>query len=195
MFCKLTPRFGRDYWVGDVGFFRQPGAFLSHNISMDTYRDMVLAGELVASHTGVIVSETHLVEATTPVVRRWPLAEYFRDPETLLWIKRPLGQTRASGEAMGRFAAGVVGQPYDVSAIIGLMLSDEDDKGQEPNPLADVGEWICSRLVDVALHATEAARTVPLPAAFKRVHPTLRTPQGLNGAPIWEPAITGPPPA
>lgn len=195
MFCNLTPRFGRDYWVGDVVCTRLPGAFLSHNIAMDTYRDKVLAGELVASHTGVIVSETHLVEATTPVVRRWPLAEYVRDPETLLWIKRPLGQTRASGEAMGRFAAGLEGEDYGISAIIGLMLSDQDDKGQEPNSLADDDEWICSRLVDVALRATEAGRTVPLPESFKRVHPTWRTPQGLNGAPIWEPEISGPPPA
>jgi len=195
MFCNLTPRFGRDYWVGDVFYTRKPLGFISDGIAMDTYRDMVEAGELVASHTGVVVSETHVIEAEPPVVRRWPLSEYVRDTMTLLWIKRPLGQTQASAEAMGRFAAGLRDQPYDGSNIVGLLFSDDDDKGQEPNPLADAGEWICSRLVDLALRATEGLRTVPLPAAFKRVHPTWRTPQGLNGAPIWEPGISGPPPA
>ncbi|RJX35683.1 MAG: hypothetical protein C4525_03250 [Desulfarculus sp.] len=193
MFCALSPRYGRDYWLGDAAFTRRPGDYLSDGIALDGYRALVLAGELVASHAAVIISATHLIEAVTPKVRRWPIAEYVRDPRTLFWVRRPLSQTRASAEVMARFAAGLEGEPYDVSAIAGLLFSDRDDQGANPNRWADDGEWICSRLVDMALRFSDGARPAPLPEMFTRVHPTWRTPQGLNGAPIWEPEITGPP--
>ncbi|RJX20446.1 MAG: hypothetical protein C4570_03805 [Ammonifex sp.] len=161
---------------------------------MDGYRALVEAGELVASHAAMIISETHLIEAVTPKVRRWPIEEYIRDQGALFWVRRPLGQTQASAEAMARFAAGVEGQDYDLGEIMGLLFSDQDDKGTKPNRWADDDKWICSRLVDMALRFSEGARTVPLPESFLHVHPTWRTPQGLNGAPIWEPEISGPPP-
>ncbi len=193
MFINLTPEFGRDFWIGDVFWSREPGAFLGDNIAMDTYPELVKAGKLVASHTGIIVSPTHVVEAWWPRVRRWPIAAYTENPESFFWVMRPLGQTQASAQATGRFAADLVGDSYDGSAILGLALSDQDDKGTEPNPLADQGEWICSRLVDVALRVTEASRTVPLPESFKRTHPTWRTPHGLFVEPIWQPADGLPP--
>ncbi|MCB2192369.1 MAG: hypothetical protein KQI62_12435, partial [Deltaproteobacteria bacterium] len=97
-------------------------------------------------------------------------------------------------KAMADFALAHVGEPYDLSAIVGLHFRDDADEGIEPNPLADDGEWICSRLADMGLRGTEALHRVPLPAAFMIVHLTWRPPQGLLDAPIWEPA-SGLPPA
>jgi len=193
MFCNLQPRYGRDYWMGDLAWTRRPGKFTSEAIAQDKYRDRVEAGEFIASHVAVITGPNRIVEATTPVVRAWPLSEYVRETGTLLWVKRPLGQTRASACAMACFAEDHKGEPYDLSAIVGMYFSDEDDVGTEPNPLADDDEWICSRLGDMALRTTEALRTVALPQSFKRVSPTWRTPQGLLDQPVWQPAVGLPP--
>ena len=89
----------------------------------------------------------------------------------------PRGQTMASAKAMADFALAHVGEPYDLSAIVGLHFRDDDDEGTEPNTLADDGEWICSRLADMGLRDTETLHRVPLPAAFTVVHLTWRPPQ------------------
>lgn len=187
MLLNLYPVFGVDYWIGDCMFTRTPGSFLSDNIVDNTYPEDYAAGVLMASHVGGVESATDIVEAWSPDVRRWPLRNYFQDQETLIWFKRPLGQTQESALALAKFMASHVGEDYDESALIGLALTDNDDKSNKPNRLADRNEWFCSQLYTQALLETETLRMAALPETFKYVHPTWRTPEGLNRSPIWEP--------
>jgi hypothetical protein len=166
-------------------FFTMSNGFISDGIARETAPQRYEAGQLVATHVGVVLEDGYVAEAWQPDWRIAPLRERLEQRDSLVWLKEPAGQTEASAAALCQAARDLEGTPYDYGGVIGFTLSDNDDQGQDPNWLENRKKFFCSEGVDVLLRQTEHLRTVPLPEPFKLVHSSWRSPQGLNVAPIW----------
>lgn len=167
-------------------FFSMSNGFISDGIARETAPQKYEAGHLVATHVGVVLENGYVAEAWLPEWRVVKLRERLGQRDTLVWLKEPAGQTKASAAELCRLARDLEGTPYDTGAILGFTLSDKDDVGQSPNFLENHKKYFCSEGVDVLLRATEHLRTVSLPQPWKIVHSSWRSPQGLNVSPIWE---------
>jgi hypothetical protein len=170
-------------------FFSLDSNFTSHNIAMETGRDDYQAGLLVASHCGVVLEDGYCAEAAWPTWRVVSMIPRLHTRWPMIWTKTPAGQTPESAAELCRLARELEGTPYDTWGVMGFALSDKDDKGQEENGLNDPKKFFCSEGVDTLLRATEYLRAVKLPEAFKLVHPSWRSPQGLNVSPVWASSI------
>ncbi|KMY66475.1 hypothetical protein AAU61_15005 [Desulfocarbo indianensis] len=166
-------------------FFSLGEGYLSHNIAMETGQEPYQAGLLVPTHCGIVLEDGYVAEAWYPRFRVVALHERLEKREPLVWLKTPAGQTRESAEELCRRARELEGVEYDAWGVLGFTLSDKDDNGQSANRLEDPAKHFCSEGVDLLLRATEHLRTVALPKAWKLVHPSWRSPQGLNVSPIW----------
>ncbi len=167
-------------------FFSMGDGFVSDSIALETAREAYDAGLLVATHVGIVLEDGYCAEAAWPEWRVAPLGPRLQGRTPLIWLKTPAGQTPEAAAELCRLARELEGTPYDTWAVtLGFPLSDDDDNGRAPNFAEDPGRLFCSEGVDTLLRRTEHLRTVPLPEAFKAVHPSWRSPQGLNLAPIW----------
>jgi len=153
---------------------------------MDAGRDDYQNGLLVASHCGIVLEEGYVAEAWWPAWRLTSLVPRLHARFPWIWVKTPVGQTPESAAELCRLARDLDGTPYDTWGVVGFALSGQDDKGRQENRLNDPEKYFCSEGVDTLLRATDHLRTVQLPPAWKLVHPSWRTPQGLNLSPIWE---------
>lgn len=166
-------------------FFSMGEGFVSHNIATETGRELYQAGLLVATHCGVVLEDGYVAEAWYPRFRIVPLRERLEKRAPLIWLKTPAGQTRESAAELCRRARELEGVEYDTWGVVGFTLSDQDDVGQHENRLNNPAKYFCSEAVDSLLRDTEHLRTVALPKAWKLVHSSWRSPQGLNVSPIW----------
>jgi len=166
-------------------FFSLDKGFVSHNIAEEIGRKDYEAGLLVASHCGIVLDDGYCAEAAWPTWHVAPLGPRLRTRTPWIWTKTPAGQTPESAAEICRLAKELDGTPYDTWGVFGFTVSDKDDKGQTENGLNDPEKFFCSEGVDTLLRATEHLRTVKLPEAFKLVHPSWRSPQGLNLSPVW----------
>ena len=185
MLVVLPPHSAKLLEPGQV-FFSLDDGFLSHNIATETAEEKYDEGLLVASHCGIVLDDGYVAEAWWPRWRVMSLFPRLQKRMPWVWTKTPAGQTPQSAAELCQKARDLAGTSYDTWGVLAFTLSDKDDRGQQENRLSDPEEYFCSEGVDTLLRATEKLRTVPLPESFKQVHPSWRSPQGLNQSPIWE---------
>lgn len=185
MLVVLPPHSNTILEPGQV-FFSLDDGFLSHNIADETGEEDYEAGLLVASHCGIVLEDGYVAEAWWPTWRVVPFGPRLQTRTPWVWVKTPAGQTPESAAELCRLALQLDGTPYDTWGVVGFTLSDKDDQGREENGLSDSEKYFCSEGVDTLLRATEHLRTVSLPKGWKMVHPSWRSPQGLNVSQIWE---------
>lgn len=166
-------------------FFSLGEGFISRSIALETSRDAYEADLLVASHCGIVLEDGYVAEAWWPEWRVVSILPRLRTRKPLVWVKTPAGQTPESAAELCCLARDLAGTPYDTWSVMGFTLSDKDDQCPEQNGLDDPEKYFCSEGVDTLLRATEHLRTIALPKAFKMVHPSWRSPEGLNLSPIW----------
>jgi hypothetical protein len=185
MLVILPPQSATLLEPGQV-FFSLDEGFLSHNIASETGEEDYDAGLLVASHCGIVLEDGYAAEAWWPSWRVVSLHPRLQTRTPWIWTKTPAGQTTESAAELCRLARELGGTPYDTWGVMAFALSGKDDQGNEENRLNDPEKYFCSEGVDTLLRATESLRAVPLPETWKQVHPSWRSPQGLNLSPIWE---------
>lgn len=185
MLVILPPHSSKHIEPGQV-FFSLDDGFLSSNIANETDAKDYDAGLLVASHCGIVLEDGYAAEAWWPAWRVAPLLPRLQTRTPWIWTKTPAGQTPESAADICRLARELDGTPYDTWGVMAFALSDKDDQGREANRLNDSAKYFCSEGVDTLLRKTERLRTVKLPEPWKLVHPSWRSPQGLNLSPIWE---------
>jgi len=187
MFC-LEPMYKSNYQIGDVGFTARPGTFLHNNIALETDRASQEAGRLVPSHALLITGPNQMVEATWPNVHETELAPLIEDPEALLWVCRPLGQTEAAINESVRLARDIAKDkaPYDWQAHLGFLASDQDGADGKPNSFQRDKAWFCSELVFFVLKATARLRAVQWPEKVATWPKGFVSPDRLYDFPIWD---------
>ena len=129
MLINRSPKYGADYSAGYVMFTRQPEALLSDAIKRVTAH----RADLAATHCGLVVEKGLVAEAKLGGFRISPLQDYFDDPETLVWFRRPNLLTAERAGVMTGAARLWAAQeiPYDTMGLVGFLLPgewQEDDK-------------------------------------------------------------------
>lgn len=185
MLVVLPPYSSEQIRPGQVGFFSSD-TFMGDGIARETDGADYGEGQLVATHVGIILEDLHVAEAWWPGWRIAPLSPRLALRDPLIWVKTPAGQTPESARELCRMARGLEGTDYDVGGVAAFLFSDQDDLGVDASWLEDPQKLFCSEGVAMLLMQTEHLRSVPLPESFKRVHPSRRSPEGLNESPIWE---------
>ncbi len=185
MLVVLPPHNANILEPGQV-FFSLDDGLISHGIAMETDHHNYKADLLVASHCGIVLENGYVAEAWWPAWRVYSLIPRLQTRTPWVWVKTPAGQTPKSATEICRRARELDGTPYDTWGVVGFTLSEKDDQSCDENGLSDPEKYFCSEGVDTLLRATEHLRTKPLPESWKLVHPSWRSPQGLNASPIWE---------
>lgn len=116
MLINLRPQAGLDYRPGDTFFTRRPDSLLSDGIDWFTRGD---ATGLVATHTGIVVKGGKVVEALPAGMVETDFAELLADPDVLVWVKTPAGQTPESAEWICKRIRSHKNKGYD---WLGLVL-------------------------------------------------------------------------
>lgn len=194
MQVQLYPLPGRDYRPGSFMFQCRPGGLLSRGIALEDAREAYEAGELVATHVGIVAGPGpdgvwRVGEAVSPSFALSPLAPMV-DPnnrEVVVWFKELFGMTAAArGVAVGlarKWAAMRV--KYDGRAFLGMLLTDPEERGSAPNWSEDPQRFFCSEAAVSAALAMEPFLGEKLPAFMHDLHASWWTPQRFNRAPVW----------
>ena len=158
---RATPLFGDNYDVGWIGFTRTAGAV----------SDAVQFGEHWArgtypavTHTFVVAGAGSCTEAHAGEgVNTAPLAKYFGEPTTKIYLRRPAPWNPAIGARIAAAAAKHIGDRYCMSLIVADGLDDSlighalnamlnnFPKRLAARWLTRPGQEICSQLVGIAL--------------------------------------------
>jgi hypothetical protein len=160
MLINPLPKYGVDFQIGDVVFQTNADSLLSEAIGTSTDKAAWDKGLFVATHTFIITGGNEGLEAYFPTARRIELAPLFLARETLLIIKRPLGQTPESAAEMARLALELEGTPYDTWALAGFALG-QNSGPEHANWLEDDDALFCSELVAKVMNATDFMRGRP----------------------------------
>jgi len=82
-------------------------------------------GDLAVHHTGIVASETEVIEAHWQMgVRRAPLSKYWDDMETMIVFRRPAGWTAELGQRIAASALAMEGRPYDKGLILSQLCAN-----------------------------------------------------------------------
>ncbi|MBU2516287.1 MAG: hypothetical protein KKB57_01780, partial [Proteobacteria bacterium] len=121
-------------------------------------------------------------------VHETELSPLIEDPEALLWVCRPLGQTEAAAQETIRLARAIAKDkaPYDWKAFWGFVTSDKDGADGQPNSYQKDKAWFCSELVFYTLKATAHLRAVQWPAEVATWPKGFVSPDRLYDFPIWD---------
>lgn len=159
---SLEPRYGDNYKLGYIGFSFNDASIVSKGIAYLTRWTRL--GDVRVSHALVVAGDGVCVEAQIErgVVER-PLANYFDDPHSHLFFRKPRGYTPELGGRIAASARGQVGAGYDrwllvAQAMQGCFLGRwvRAVLGDRPDVavsrfLNDPNRWICSELAAFAL--------------------------------------------
>lgn len=123
---SVSPQFGVNYRVGDIGFTFTDNSFVSMGIAWFTKWDQGTNPDvpnIPVSHVFVVSGENECIEATLPKVKRTPLDYYFEKNHTHVFFRRPVGLTDEIGDRIVAAAATKVGLRYGTVQLVGHAIA------------------------------------------------------------------------
>lgn len=163
---SLTPRYGENYKRGFIGFTFKDDSFVSHGIAFMTRWDNLK--RIPVSHALVVTDDSTCVEAIMGKgVVRSDLRDYFNDPHTHIFFKKPRDITDIDTVQIVSAADKEVGADYANRLIVNNFLRntflghfiDEVTDNKFFDKLASgvqkQGDFICSQLAAHAMNAAE----------------------------------------
>lgn len=155
----IAPKWGVNYNVGHIGFtspIKDPD-FVSIGITYFERWDKL--GDIDVVHAFIVTDKNECVEAIiNKGVVRDPLQDYFNDPKTHVFFRKPLGYQPEIGARIAATAGPEVGKQYDdmliaAFALRGSFFGRFITSLFGPAPTTSLndfmhhnGRWICSEL-------------------------------------------------
>lgn len=158
---SLEPNYRVNYNVGYIGFTFRNKNIISEGIAYFTRWQRL--SDIKVSHVLVVSGKNKCVEALAKGVKETKLTDYFNDPHTQIFFRKPLGYSRQLGQRIASAAKKQLGKKYDKWLIAAHMLHGSF-LGRWVNGIFDgkpdlyvsrllnhKDKWICSELASFAL--------------------------------------------
>lgn len=183
---SITPLFTQNYDVGWAGFCYSTNSFISKGIAYFEHWDRY--NDIPVSHVFVVAGSDDCIQAMPQGVVHGKISDYFNDPHTLTFFRKPKAWDPAKGAATVEQAEKLVGCHYGYGLIVTDAMASFAVGHYLNKLLCNWPNRIMSKLADwngktpvcSVVYAT-AAQAVYGPVGCLKWPPRIVTPQILFG--------------